>query len=282
MKKTQILNSLKAIGILLFSILLVTCDVGLGPSIDTEAPELTIASPSASAILKGKFSLSGTVSDDGTISSVVVKLKEIGSSNVGEDKTYNATVDVTNKKWSLSLDSLGDDDVKDGNYELTVTAKDNSEKESYRTTTFYVDNTAPVLMISSPDVKLAASALMNYDIVIDGKVYDASEINSIQVTICDSTGSAKVTKNASLTGKGEWKVTFDGKKDLGLPDNAKLSAGSYYYYVKATDEVNNTSNYFFHKKDIFEKFTQSKLPMDEWAMYDKGESDFVSEQDLGT
>ena len=131
MKKTQMQNLLKGFGFLLLSILLATCEVGLGPSVDTSAPNLTVSSPTASAILKGTISLGGNVSDDGTITGVKVKFKGISSNNNNEYE-YDATVDSANNKWSLSVNTLSGDGVKDGNYELTVTATDNSGKESYR------------------------------------------------------------------------------------------------------------------------------------------------------
>ena len=238
MKKTLLKNTLRATGILLLTILLATCDVGLGPSVDTTAPEITISSPSASAILKGTLNLSGTASDDGTISSVKVKLKGISSSNT-KTYEYDAVVDATNKKWSLSVDSLNGEGVKDGNYEITVTAKDDSEKVSYRTTTFYVDNTAPVIMVDNPDVKQGA---MNYDVQLEGKVYDQSDITSLTVVICNTSGAEVIRKNANVTNNSAWKITFDGDSDLGLANGNPLltNNGTYYYYVVATDSRQQT------------------------------------------
>ncbi len=278
MKKTQMQNLLKGFGFFLLSIMLATCEVGLGPSVDTSAPNLTVSSPTASAILKGTLSLGGTVSDDTTVTSVKVKFKGISSSNTNEYE-YDATIDAANEKWSLSVNTLSGEGVKDGNYELTVTATDNSGKESYRTTTFYVDNTAPVIMVDTPDVK---NSQMNYDVEFEGKLYDQSEVTKLTVVICDTNGNEKIRKDANVTNNSTWKATFDGDTELGLAAGNQLLAdnGTYYYYVVATDAVNNTSEYFFHKPDVYTQFTGRKLDISEWASFDKGDTNTVSGQQL--
>ncbi|MBO4509464.1 MAG: hypothetical protein J5747_12620 [Spirochaetaceae bacterium] len=278
MKKTQMQNLLKGFGFFLLSILLATCEVGLGPSVDTSAPNLTVINPTASAILKGTISLGGTVSDDTTVTSVKVKFKGISSNNTNEYQ-YDATIDTANETWSLTINTLDGEGVKDDNYELTVTATDNSGKESFRTTTFYVDNTAPVLMVDTPDVK---NATMNYDVELEGKLYDQSEVTKLTVVICDTNGNEKIRKDANVTNNSTWKVTFDGDTELGLQANTPVLVdnSNYYYYVVAIDAVNNTSTYFFHKPDVYTQFNGRKLDISEWASFDKGETATVSGQQL--
>ncbi|MBO4507256.1 MAG: hypothetical protein J5747_01300 [Spirochaetaceae bacterium] len=277
-EKYVIYNILRTTILALCLILFATCDVGLGPSVDTTAPDLSISNPTASAILKGTISLDGNVSDDTTIASVKVKFKGISSSNTNEYE-YDATVDAANKKWSLTINTLDGEGVKDGNYELNVTATDNSGKTSVRTTSFYVDNTAPVLMVDTPDVKTAS---MNYDVQIEGKLYDQSEVKKLSVVICDASGNEVIRKDANVTNNSTWKATFDGDAELGAKSNAPVLAnnGSYYYYVVATDAIDNTSEYFFHKPDVYTRFSGRKLDISEWASFDKGDTDKVSGQQL--
>ena len=277
-EKYVIYNILRTTILALCLILFATCDVGLGPSVDTTAPDLSISNPTASAILKGTISLDGTVSDDTTIASVKVKFSGISSSNRNEYE-YDATVDAANKKWSLTINTLEGEGVKDGNYELNVTATDNSGKTSVRTTSFYVDNTAPVLMVDTPDVKTAS---MNYDVQIEGKLYDQSEVKKLSVVICDASGMEVIRKDANVTNNSTWKATFDGDSELGLKANTPVlsDSGSYYYYVVATDAVDNTNEYFFHKPDVYTQFNGRKLDISEWASFDKGDTDTVSGQQL--
>ena len=60
-EKIIIYNILRTIVLALCLLLLATCEVGLGPTVDTTAPELSISNPTASAILKGTISLDGSV-----------------------------------------------------------------------------------------------------------------------------------------------------------------------------------------------------------------------------
>ena len=46
---------------------LASCEVGLGSAVDVLTPELAITYPATGTIVKGKFALSGTCSDDGQI-----------------------------------------------------------------------------------------------------------------------------------------------------------------------------------------------------------------------
>ena len=138
-------NLLRTIVLSLCLILLATCDVGLGPSVDTNAPTVTISSPTPSQVLKGSFSLGGVATDDGTISTVVVELTGIGSTS----GSYSFPASVADGKWSVAVDSTGSSPVADGTYQLKVTANDKSGKTSYQMTTFTVDNTAPVILVTS-------------------------------------------------------------------------------------------------------------------------------------
>ena len=251
MNKSYLRNTFKVTGIILLSLLLATCDVGLGPSVDTTAPEISISTPTASAVMKGAFTLSGTASDDGTIKTVAVTLRGLGTNS--EKYEYTADVDPENKKWNLSLDSRSENGVKDGSYEITVVATDDSNKSSRQQTTFYVDNTPPVIMVEVPEQKQSS---MNYYVQMEGKIYDQSEISNIVVVICDASGNEIDRKDAILSGSSSWKASFKGEEDDdgNVIAPYSLNTGTYYYYVVATDEVGNTSEYFFHKPDVYKKF----------------------------
>ena len=55
------------------SILACSDNVGLGESVDTEAPTIAITYPPASATIRGTFVLSGTWDDDKGVSSITAK-----------------------------------------------------------------------------------------------------------------------------------------------------------------------------------------------------------------
>lgn len=269
-KKHIILNILRTVIFSFCLILLATCDVGLGPSVDTTAPNISITSPTPSQVVKGSFSMGGVATDDGGIANIIVDFTGIGSS---EGTNYNFEASVADGKWSLSVNSVGS--VADGTYQLKVTANDKSGKTSYQMTTFTVDNTAPVILVTSPDEK---NSSMNYDLQFEGKIYDATEIDKVTVTVYDEAGNAKISKEASLVGTSEWKVSWDGETELLIGTAlAKLANGDYTYSVTASDKVGNSSTYFFHKEDIYKEYNKNKLSIDAWAAFDKGDTNSVSD-----
>ena len=59
-------------------ILLATCDVGLGTTVDTNVPTVTITSPTPSQVVKGLISLGGVATDDVAISTLRLTFKMEG------------------------------------------------------------------------------------------------------------------------------------------------------------------------------------------------------------
>ena len=78
MKKIQTKLALAVLLVWSFSFifsLFSSCEVGLGASVDTEAPEITIENPPVGAVIRDVFALSGHWNDDGAISGISVTLK---------------------------------------------------------------------------------------------------------------------------------------------------------------------------------------------------------------
>ena len=172
------------------------------------------------------------------------------------------------------MDSTGSSPIDDGTYQIKVSVKDTSEKTSYQLTTFTVDNTAPVILVTSPDEKESSMA---YNLQFEGKIYDATQINSITLNVYDTEGNVKVTKQASLVGTSEWKVLLEGENELQIGQTSpKLTNGNYNYSVISSDKVGNTSVYFFHKEDIYKKYSGDSISIDEWAAFDKGDKETIS------
>ena len=126
MKRKQLHSSLKVIGVFLFILFLSTCDVGLGESIDTTVPEVSIDEPKAGTIVSGHFDFSGTAKDDGVISNVEVTFKGLGTTtseyvfNSNSANSNGVKVELSNEKWNLAIDSTGNSGVADGTYSLSV------------------------------------------------------------------------------------------------------------------------------------------------------------------
>ena len=72
MKKN--LLSVFAFVLTVFCGIFLSCEVGLGDSIDTKVPTVEITSPSADYIVRDEFTISGTWSDDGELKDIDVVL----------------------------------------------------------------------------------------------------------------------------------------------------------------------------------------------------------------
>ncbi|MCR4715270.1 MAG: Ig-like domain repeat protein, partial [Treponemataceae bacterium] len=279
-------------GIFLSLLILATCDVGLGSSVDTTPPSVKINNPGAGTVERDEVTVEVDATDDGVVDTVLVTLKELGKID-GTANEYNYKAVLNNGKWGITIDTVhgtkekdqNDGDtlrpVLDGTYQLVVKVTDAAKRETTQMTTFTVDNTPPVIIVTSPDEK---SAKMNFDIQMEGKVYDATDMDKVTVSFYHKTEGALetpvLTKPAELTGTGEWKISFDGEKELRAEtDNPVLEDGSYYYVITASDEVGNVSTYFFHKDDIYSVYKKEnlaspkKLDSTSWAALDKGDKE---------
>ena len=79
-RKTQrLLMAKKAAMAILASFALAACDTGLGESIDTSVPTVSISAPAASAVLSGEVKVEGTCFDDKKIARVVIKVTNTGN-----------------------------------------------------------------------------------------------------------------------------------------------------------------------------------------------------------
>ena len=235
-------------------------------------------------VKKGRFCLEGRISGLGTIINVFIIFEPIIDINAD---SYKFKASVNAGKWSLDVDTEnGNYDINgirqsipDGMYRLWIEEINSSSNLLMPVSVLTVDNTAPVIIVDTPDVKAAS---MNYDVQIEGKLYDQSEVTKLTVVVCDATGREVIHKDANITNNSTWEVMFDGDTELGLAAGNPLFAenGIYYYYVVATDTIDNTSEYFFHKPDVYTQFTGRKLDISEWAAFDRGDTTTVSGQML--
>ena len=85
-------------------LLIVSCKVGLGESVDTKAPDISISYPPANTYVKGTVVFSGTASDDEYLDSVYLSFKR---TDVKEDfnPVFNASLDRSAKTWICSIET---------------------------------------------------------------------------------------------------------------------------------------------------------------------------------
>jgi len=171
------------------------CDVGLGESVDTSAPTLSIEYPPIAAVIKDTFVLYGSCDDDKDVASVSVQVVNTETKEVVD--TLNATIDAGGKSWRVDvnpyIEETGRYKYLDGTYQFSASAVDgagHSSGESSRT--FDLDNTAPVFIISKPGVvkseNLKPSAYGSV-FTIDGTIADNHTISLMDVKIFDENGN---------------------------------------------------------------------------------------------
>src|SRR5574344_92161 len=116
---------------LLAVIPVISCEVGLGASVDTQPPAVSVTYPPANAVIRGTFTLAGECSDDKSLSSVTVTLTDTDTKTVYPSFTADLAKDK--QSWSLSLNNAVSDGTgyngwqyPDGAYKAAIYATDAS------------------------------------------------------------------------------------------------------------------------------------------------------------
>ena len=187
-----------------------SCKVGLGDSVDTEAPSVKIVypAPNTNAIIRDTFILYGDCDDDKQITAVKVTLV---NTDTGETvlKDEPATVDSSSKRWRIDLNKYSPENryagwqFADGKYTATVRAYDgshdsSSDEKSSASSSFEIDNTPPVFVIKNPGVvKSGSSSPSAYGSIftIEGTIAELHSVSSMDVTIYDESGSIVSKEN---------------------------------------------------------------------------------------
>lgn len=160
MKKSSKLSViLLSLGSMILPLLSCGENSGLGSSVDTEAPKISITYPPAAAIISGTFEFGGTWTDDKKVNNITVTVSKIVSDS---QKNIVYTEEVTpdgNSTWKTSLNKFDSENssyyngwqFSDGNYEISAVAHDNAGNNSGTASHSYsIDNTAPILVLTKP------------------------------------------------------------------------------------------------------------------------------------
>lgn len=200
-----------------------SCDIGLGASVDVLAPSLTISYPPTGAIIMNQFKVAGECSDDVGITAVQVTVKSTETGMV----LFNGNANVLLNTWEINLNDKNDTlyansngwQFADGTYEIIAVASDSSGKNSGNISrTIEIDNTPPVFIIEKPGVtkkqtKLPASDASRRDpaaygtaFSVTGTIADLHTISRMDLDIYDSDGNlipgAQFTESSVSTAGG--------------------------------------------------------------------------------
>lgn len=195
MKKNIINGLICTVSAVAFS-LLVSCSIGLGEAVDTKGPAVTISSPEPRETVQTKFNISGTVADDYSINSLIVRIqknewqegdcfewkntKGVWQYKARGTSEYVAFADGVwqqkngNKNATWAVNNIDFSSMPGGSYEVVVIGSDdagNDSADSKKTRTIIVDDMPPVITITSPSVK--------NDITVYSEIEDYRDITKI-------------------------------------------------------------------------------------------------------
>lgn len=185
---------------LIIFILTTSCEVGLGPAVDTMVPVITIDTPITDAVIRDSFTISGAWSDDGAILAVAVTLTD--TENGKKYGSFPATVDIKGLgqgTWKVNIDKSN---IPDGPYEINTTITDLVGHQNAIQRQITVDNTAPVLVMQRPLSKLGTtSSVEHYGRIftIDGQAADDSGVGLIEVEVYSDAQLQNHLKTLSFT-----------------------------------------------------------------------------------
>ena len=294
MKKTNIFAK-ACLFVLVFLVSIISCEIGLGSAVDTDAPRLSIESPKVDTVIRDKFAIKGTWSDDGFIDSIVAELKR--TDGYGETikltgtSTVTETVEGKSGSWEIIVD-YSEAHLTDGTYQATVTIKDKGKHETSQNTTFTIDNTPPVLILTKPNSKPTDDTLSVYGqrLFLEGNIADTTKETFVEVyfykdeactVLLDKIKTQAITPTDVNANNGKLATFLDVDYDKiyeteGLDkDDPARKHGAQTIYAKfkiydsairipvegdktAADDDGNHTEYFYVSKDLSSKITLSK------------------------
>ena len=162
---------------------ILSCEIGLGTAVDTEAPVLNITSPDTDAIICDAFAIKGTWTDDGDISSVSVTIAR--TDETGSPLTHDATVTGSRDEgeWYTVFEPSSEN-IIDGSYEATISITDMGGHTVTKTKTFVIDNTSPLIVLQRPGTKLTEEAdAYGQTFSLEGMYGDDNSVDHIDIEI---------------------------------------------------------------------------------------------------
>ena len=178
------------------------CEIGLGSSVDVEAPKIEFSESTveSGAVVRDAFAVFGSWNDDGSIGSITATLK-----NLSTGAEFSKTGTVGENSWNVSFNPASES-IPDGSYELSVVIKDSADHETKISRAFVIDNTAPLVVLSRPSTKLGATlaGADSFDsygqkFTLEGKAADDNDVSLIEVKVyADAACTGNPLKTISL------------------------------------------------------------------------------------
>lgn len=236
--------------------LLSGCDVGMGESVDLEAPEIylksmtsgdtTVENLSGGVYCKKQVVFSGTAHDNKGVSRVYAERKWASEENY----SFIGNAELSGSDWNFTINF-----ENEGSCYVRFVAEDeakNYSSKSSKTVTLFIDESAPVatawyidrnlngiqynlkskeelesLDLSLPENKDAAQ---NVGFTLCANASDTYGIKAISVTIKDEDGNF-VAKVENSNSENNYAPKFKVTDDILVQGNPKLASGKHYLQV---------------------------------------------------
>ena len=181
----------------LFVLVFAACEIGLGSSVDTEPPTLTITYPSADVVIRDAFVLAGSCNDDEALDTVTVLLKETATNtSYGPFEIQipeREEGDKSAQDWKIWLNQKDNGlyPFKDGRYVAEVYATDKSGKVSGKSSlSFDIDNTAPIFVVQTPvAIDLTQPTEFGSSVKANGRIADDHTISKMVMKVYDASAN---------------------------------------------------------------------------------------------
>ncbi|MDT8297252.1 MAG: Ig-like domain-containing protein, partial [Spirochaetaceae bacterium] len=234
----------------LAALLLFSCKnplVGLGPRVDLNPPEGEVTGITNGDYVSGDITLTGTVEDDKEIAAVWATID-------GSD--VSGSFDAAGN-WEIDIDTTT---YTDGEREVVISLKDSSGKITQKQLLLFLDNTPPVIMVTSPDL---SSPQDTSPLSIRGEAYDPLRLKEVRAMI----GQGSIDTISTLKGTNDsWLFdishSVNGTETLGI-------------ILEAEDEAGNVSQAVFHSNDL--RYLNNDSSINIIDLYN-----LVDDQDLNT
>lgn len=296
MKKVRFLSLISFVGLVLFGFIFTfnSCEIGLGASVDTQAPVVSFAETTVGSggVIRDSFMVYGNWTDDGTIKEVTATLNKTDGSKVSfETKGKVETTENGSGTWNAVFDPPKDK-IPDGSYELSITMEDKGNHKSTITRAVIIDNTPPLVVLTRPGTKLNDTSFDSYGqkFSLEGKAADDNDVSLVEVNIFEDAACTKLLKtipipNVPLTIDLDvaefsatelndyaeiYKILKDGLADkkggtayryctLTIYDGAQRYPADGSAQTEADQKGNQTNTYYVNDDEIAKLFTEYKI-----------------------
>lgn len=243
----------------------VSCEVGLGQSVDTQPPTVDVTLPEADYVIRDAFVMSGNCNDEQGVAKIEVTLKN--TSTKEKIGPFTAVINTETATWTCAIDPLDENmPVRDASYEATVVATDFANRTSKASRSFVIDNTPPVLILQRPSTKPVAGEIVSpdsygQDFSIQGQTSDDNDVEKLVVTVYEEDGTkirdielknipATLNNSVAKWGTTDYSAIYGSNELADITKNryctVKIYDSARHCPEIENDEGNSTESYYLY------------------------------------